>query len=161
MFWVDNVKLVSFLVGRRQLRQGQVESGGGGGGGGGQLRLRHHRGRGGGGHYHGFRWRSNANRSDVGLGVSCQRHVVLHSQVIQNCRVLMLHVFVANLRKKIRKKNIILQDANLADVKLFHQRRVAKVVLVFLGGHVVRRQDVLLEHELLRVLLPLAHDALV
>ena len=35
----------------------------------------------------------------VGLSVGRQGHVVLHSQVVQNGRVLMLHVLVADLRR--------------------------------------------------------------
>ena len=34
---------------------------------------------------------------DVGLGVLGQRHVVLHPQVVQDGRVLVLHVLVADL----------------------------------------------------------------
>ena len=46
-------------------------------------------------------------------------------------------------------------------MKLHHQSRVSKVVLILLRGHVVRREDVLLEHELLGVLLTLAQHTLV
>ena len=46
-------------------------------------------------------------------------------------------------------------------MKLFDQRWVTKVVLVFFCGHVVGCQDVLLEHELLWILLAFTHDALI
>ena len=46
-------------------------------------------------------------------------------------------------------------------MKLFYNGWITKVVLILLGSHVVGSEDVLLEHELLRVLLALAHDALV
>ena len=49
----------------------------------------------------------------------------------------------------------------LADMKLLDKGRVSKVILVFLWCHVVGSHDVLLEHELLWVLLSLAHYALV
>ena len=77
----------------------------------------------------------------------------------------MLHVLVANLKRsrlvKGSKYYTNLCNAYLADMKLFYKRWVSKVVLVFLCGHVVSSQDVLLEHELLWILLALAHDALV
>lgn len=51
--------------------------------------------------------------------------------------------------------------AYLTNMELFYKGRVTKVVLVFLGRHVVGSHDVLLEHELLRVLLTLAQHALI
>ena len=46
-------------------------------------------------------------------------------------------------------------------MELLDEGRGPEVVLVLLGGHVVSGEYVLLEHELLGVLLALAHDALV
>ena len=99
---------------------------------------------------------------------------MLYSQVVEDGRVLVFHIFVTNLNNaqyhnifnsiifnSAQKSNDIFKFSSLfktlltyfADVKLFDKCRVPEVVLILFRRHVVGCHDVLLEHELFRVLL--------